>query len=342
MSLFRKLRNVMASGLAVGMVMAFAGQTAMASVCGGQDLIGKLRSENPELYQKVADEAAKTSNGEAVLWKIDGNGAAAPSYLLGTVQVTDDRLATLSDPVKKVLDTVKVLALEVPDFGDMQRLQKTFNKRPDLIVLKGGSLWRYMEPGMQEAVARQLEQVGVPQNVARLLQPWLAAAKLSISLCESKRRYAGHPIHDLMLATYAKERGAEVVGLETAIEQFTVISSMSIGKQAVFLIDVERLYDQMHDVNETLLQAYMDRKVTWYIPLVKTMIAQDRTAAGEEIDADYLTVLIGKRAINMAERVEAIAKSGNALIAVGTLLLPGDQGLVTLLRKRGFTVTAVD
>jgi uncharacterized protein YbaP (TraB family) len=44
----------------------------------------------------------------------------------------------------------------------------------------------------------------------------------------------------------------------------------------------------------------------------------------------------------MAERVEAIAKSGNALIAVGTLLLPGDQGLVTLLRKRGFTVTAVD
>ena len=36
-----------------------------------------------------------------------------------------------------------------------------------------------------------------------------------------------------------------------------------------------------------------------------------------------------------------LAEGGNAFIAVGGLHLPGKQGLVTLLREAGYTVTAV-
>jgi uncharacterized protein YbaP (TraB family) len=43
----------------------------------------------------------------------------------------------------------------------------------------------------------------------------------------------------------------------------------------------------------------------------------------------------------MAEHAAPILANGNVFMAVGALHLPGDQGLVELLRKQGFTVTAV-
>ena len=42
----------------------------------------------------------------------------------------------------------------------------------------------------------------------------------------------------------------------------------------------------------------------------------------------------------MAESAEPILAKGNAFIAVGALHLPGPDGLIELLRKAGYTVTA--
>jgi uncharacterized protein YbaP (TraB family) len=43
----------------------------------------------------------------------------------------------------------------------------------------------------------------------------------------------------------------------------------------------------------------------------------------------------------MAERAAPILAGGNVFMAVGALHLPGKDGLVELLRRQGFTVTAV-
>ena len=342
MSVLRNLRLFMAAAIALVVANVFAGHTAMAAVCGGRDLLGKLEGENPELYQQVADAAGKTPNGEAMLWKIDGNGAAAPSYLLGTIHMTDERVAKLSEPVREVLQKVKTVALEIANVGDKQAMQAELGKRPDLMVLKGGSLWDYMKPEMQEVIARQLEQVGIPQAVARRLQPWLPAMTLAVSLCETQRNQAGHVVLDQALEAYAKAQGAQVVGLESAIEQFAIMSSMPLESQAIFLIDAARMRDRVNDLNETMIQAYLDRKVTWFIPLSKAIAKEEQTDAQKTAEADFMSALIDKRNANMAERAEAMLKTGNALIAVGALHLPGDKGLVALFRKQGFTVTAVN
>ena len=342
MSVSRKLRHRVAAVLAVVTAIAFAGQAAAAGVCGGQDLLAKLQSEQPALYQQVADEAAKTPNGEAMLWKIDDNGAAAPSYLLGTIHMTDERVATLSEPVKQVLGQVKAVALEIANVGDKQAMQTALGKRPELMVLQGGSLWDHINPSMHEAVAQYLEQVGIPKVVAGKLQPWLPAVTLSVSLCETQRGQAGHPVLDQAVEAYAKAQGAQVVGLESAIEQFAIMSSMPIESQAVFLTDAARMRDQVDDLNETMIQAYLDRKVTWFIPLSKAIAKEQQSAAQKAAEADFMSALIDRRNANMAERAGPMLKDGNALIAVGALHLPGDKGLVALFRAQGFTVTAVD
>lgn len=49
--------------------------------------------------------------------------------------------------------------------------------------------------------------------------------------------------------------------------------------------------------------------------------------------------MIVDRNIRMAERAAPLLKTGNAFIAVGALHLIGEQGLVELFRKEGYTVT---
>jgi uncharacterized protein len=49
--------------------------------------------------------------------------------------------------------------------------------------------------------------------------------------------------------------------------------------------------------------------------------------------------MVNARNIIMAERGEAFLAKGNAFIAVGALHLPGEKGLVELLKANGYTLT---
>jgi uncharacterized protein len=63
---------------------------------------------------------------------------------------------------------------------------------------------------------------------------------------------------------------------------------------------------------------------------------------GPEISAYLENEVVNKRNQLMAERALPLLADGNAFIAVGSAHLPGEQGLVELLRKAGYEVTAVD
>ena len=43
----------------------------------------------------------------------------------------------------------------------------------------------------------------------------------------------------------------------------------------------------------------------------------------------------------MTERMQQVLAGGNAFIAIGAMHLPGDDGVLSLLAKQGYTITAV-
>ena len=52
--------------------------------------------------------------------------------------------------------------------------------------------------------------------------------------------------------------------------------------------------------------------------------------------------MVTARNRTMAANAAPILQRGNAFIAVGALHLPGEKGLIELLRRDGYTVTAVN
>ncbi len=72
-----------------------AGAHAQAPVCTGKNVLEELRTSDPPAHARILAAAAAAENANAILWRIDKAGTA-PSYLFGTMHLTDERINALS------------------------------------------------------------------------------------------------------------------------------------------------------------------------------------------------------------------------------------------------------
>jgi uncharacterized protein YbaP (TraB family) len=106
------------------------------------------------------------------------------------------------------------------------------------------------------------------------------------------------------------------------------------------LVSVVKYPQYTSDMMETTLQLYLRGDIGLVLPAGR-FFAPEHDAADFTDMALFEEKLITMRNHNMAERGAPILARGNVFMAVGALHLTGDEGLVELLRKKGYAVTAV-
>jgi len=327
--------------IALGLLFCLAPARAeIPPVCTGTNLMAQLKTEHPADYDDIIAESDVVPNGEAVFWKIERDGLA-PSWLLGTAHVTDPRVTTLTPAMDEALTGAGVIALELKELRDPQEFMSAAFANAKLLVLpQGQSLWDLI-PDDQEALIR--DNPNLPPGAANTIfgyQPWVAAAMVSVPLCEKERKQAGIASLDVELAARAAQQHVPLEGLETVEEQLSVFANMPLELQAKYLISAATIGPRTADYFETLVSLYTQRRITAYMPLMLKLEPLD--ADGETMMAFIEEDLVRKRNRTMAERAAHLLANGNAFIAVGALHLPGDGGLVELIRKSGYKVTPVN
>jgi uncharacterized protein YbaP (TraB family) len=123
-------------------------------------------------------------------------------------------------------------------------------------------------------------------------------------------------------------------------EQLGAMNDLPIDFHMRGLVSTIELGDRMDDVMTTMTELYLQGEIGLIMPLLNAVAEEE---AG--VPADYATFeqrIVTDRNHVMAEGSAPILADGNAFIAVGALHLPGDEGLVELLRKQGFTLTRVN
>jgi uncharacterized protein YbaP (TraB family) len=145
---------------------------------------------------------------------------------------------------------------------------------------------------------------------------------------------------DANLAKDAEKRGIKAEGLETLESQFQALASVPEPDQVEMLRVGVRFYDRIDDLLETMVQLYLQRQLGAIWPL-QLALAEKVGVSARAFDSAEKSLLAAR---NLAMRDKALGylEDGNAFIAVGGLHLPGKQGLVTLLREAGYTVTPVE
>ena len=329
------------AAIAIGILLCLAPARAEAPpVCGGTDLLAELKAEHPADYEAVVAEADAIPNGQAVFWKIE-RGGVEPSWLLGTAHVTDPRVTRLTPAMNDALSGADVIALELKELRDQQEFMAAALANAKLMVLPAGqSLWDLI-PDEQEALIR--DNPNLPPGAVNAIfgyQPWVVAAMVTVPPCETARKQAGIASLDAWLAAQAAKQNVPLEGLETVEEQLSVFANMPLELQTKYLIAAAAVGPRTADFFETLVNLYIKRHITAYIPLLLKLEPLDND--GEAMMAFIEEDLVRKRNRTMVERAKHLLAGGNAFIAVGALHLPGNDGLVELIRKAGYKVTPIN
>ena len=314
-------------------------EAAAAQTCAGRDLRPDIEAARPGALAEM--EAMAAMNGDARLWRVTApNGAV--SYLYGTMHVTDPAVVALGPEAREAYEAAALVVIETLDLLDPQKASASLMARPDLMFFTDGRDLTDLIPDEDEAVLdAALAARGMSLAAVRTLKPWVLAAQLSLPACMAD----GSDILDLDLARRAREGGREVAGLETAVEQMEALASVPLDLHVASLVQSAALGEAMDDVFATMGLLYAEGRIGQIWPLLNAMamhVGAEAPTEGELADAAaFEEIVVTRRNRLMAERSDPLLRGGGAFLAVGALHLPGEEGLVELLRGRGFAVERV-
>ncbi len=280
------------------------------------------RAAGPEAA-RTAPVAAAASYSKGLLWKIESAGTA-PSYLFGTIHLSDPRVTTLAMPVQKAFDGARHFVMElVPDADAVALLAQSmiYADARTLSAVVGERLYAEAEAAFRRR--------GIPTEALAKYKPWAVAVILSMPTPD------GVPL-DLQLQEAAAAQGKAVEGLETTREQIAVFDELSPEEQRALLEATLREQHAFEQQIEAVVQAYLARDLARLQALTEAHAAADRA-----LHATVMQRLLVSRNRRMVERMQPRLKQGNAFVAVGAAHLAGPEGLLALLAQRGYRVQAV-
>lgn len=259
----------------------------------------------------------------SLLWKISGNGLQQPSYLYGTIHIKDKRVFAFSNAVKKAFSETSLLAVEiVPDStAQMDLLSK-------IMLDSGQTLESLLSPEDYKLVQNALqEKLGMQAMVAEKMKPIFIGTLLLLD--DMSADYS--VTVDEHFQQQAREQHKKVVGIETVDEQFAALESISLEEQAQLLVEQIRDGTKADSLLERMIEAYTAADLDDVMELV----------AEAEMPGKATSALLTQRNYIMADRVAVLMKNESVFIAIGAGHLAGEEGVIALLRGKGYTVEPI-
>jgi len=308
--------------------------------CGGENILERLEQADPAAFAKLRAEADAMTNGKGIFWKIERQGLA-PSWLLGTMHVTDPRVLAMPEPARAAFAQAETVIVESDEIADERRAAAAILARPDLTMFTDGRTIADLVDARDAGIlAEGLKRRGLSLAAVGRMKPWMIASFVALPACEIARKAAGAAFLDQKLAKDAIAAGKALKGLETLVEQISALDSLPQEPQVQGLVQTLALGDGLEDVIETMSRLYLSGDTGMIMPMMRA--AGPEEGADAAAYADFERRIIIDRNHIMAERAAPALAEGNAFIAVGALHLPGEEGLVALLARQGYAITRQD
>ncbi|HTF81966.1 MAG TPA: TraB/GumN family protein, partial [Cytophagales bacterium] len=280
---------------------------------------------------------SQNNNTYKLLWKVTSkNKSAKPSYLFGTMHVSDKRVFRFSDSLLPALQQSEAFAGELDYEGLLPKLV-------DLIYLKKQSrIKQEMSTADYQILDEKIQNTfGAPFDSINNQDTWIYDIFLKRKSQTSYNKDK-ETLLDAYLGGLAAQQKKTILGLET-LEEYSAWNNRLTDKQKAHILlslvkDKELEQEEQPEhldttaVKDLLMQLYTKGDI-------ETMhkIFMDSSQLGSQ----FLFTSMHFRNVNMVTRMDSIMKKQSLFAAVGALHLGGDSGMIKLLQAKGYTVTPV-
>lgn len=260
----------------------------------------------------------------SLLWEISGNGAKDKSYLYGTLHLPNAKYFYVNPKVHVVKKKVDAGVFEVQLSQDslayisFQLMAKSGQRVSDLCSKEEQELvYTFFKKhfGFEELITNGF----IPIALNTLVLDVFSESDTTGAI-------------DQLLQNDFKQQGKPVYALESVKFQADLLTGMPIEKQKESLIetlsDLDSIANSLHELDSV----YMNQDLAGIALLLNDLESEE-----------YLSkeLLNYSRNLKMIEKLPAMMEKESLLIAIGAAHLGGEEGLISLLRKKGYSINPI-
>lgn len=302
-------------------------------------MLADIEQNRPEIWKQALADLDATPNAKGLFWKIANDGAT-PSWLLGTMHLPDPEVPPFKPAITQAFSNASTVVLEVAGLSGEGRTALAEKLVPLAQLPEGEAFDASFTKEDQDRLGDMTAAVGMPYFTARRMQPWFLAIALSTPPCAQLAMMQGNEGIDGKLEKDANAAGKSVVGLETIDEQLDALASLKSVVSGGDLLEIAKLGpEKMSDLFATLVQTYVQERP--WLDMALTLNLPELKQSAETFRA-MTAAFMHDRNLRMRDRLLPILERGGAFVGVGALHLPGNDGLIELLRASGYTVTRIE
>ena len=281
------------------------------------------------LLMALAVAAAEArAQDKSFLWQVQSSKSNGSIYILGSIHFLKKENYPLKKTIEKVFTGAEKLVLEIDlkdaDSGAVQRM--TLEKG---LQRNGKTLDQNVSPETYDLAQKRAAELGIDIRALSPLKPWVVALTLTALQLQKLGFDPKHGI-DRYLAERAIKSGKAIAGLESAAFQIGLIDDLSESDQESMLRQSLKEMDLLDKGLEQIVRAWSAGDVQSLEALLLNSM--------REYPAVYQRIIVDRNRRWLPEIEKMIEQGESALIVVGAGHLVGRDGVVELLKARGYTL----
>lgn len=269
----------------------------------------------------------------SLLWCISGNGLKQPSYLYGTMHSRDARVHNLGDSVMIKLLSCNAVALEI--VTDQMGIKDMLGAMRQMYMKDTTLQDLYSEQDYQRVkkyMSKKMGIMGLLYNIDKI-KPMFLASMIDEMEQNDQTQEKEKLLLDMYFQQVGKEQGKRLISIESVDEQMAAVDKMPLSIQA------EMLLDQINNVGKYDTMGHI--MVDYYANEDLDALLQLYESETDQMSESFDQAIVAQRNQIMAARMDSFMHKQPTFTAVGALHLPGERGVISLLRQKGYSVAPV-
>jgi len=291
---------------------------------------GDLKAQENKTIQKADAVSESTTHAKSLLWEITGKDLAKPSYLYGTIHMIPKEDFFITSSTEKAFEEVEQVTFEI-DMDEMNDITALFSLLGQLMMKDGKTIKDLLNEEDYTLVKNHFEALGLPFFLFDKVKPMILTTFASGDLGSDMS--SGKIVsYEMEFNKMAEKKEMETFGLETMAFQMSVFDSIPYQAQADMLVasvKAETQVDTTSNQFDEMVELYKAQDIDGMVSYM----------SGEEGFDSYEDVLLTLRNKNWIPIMEGMMMKKPTFFAVGAGHLAGENGVISLLEKRGYTLT---